>query len=210
MALLKHEIFDLLSLIKEKECKSICMIGKQDVIAKWTEIERIIMDLQLDYSEKMMQDLKKEIFVDSYKLFQVIGIEEIHAVDYSDYEGADIIFDLNKEDVSNEYRNKFDLVIDGGTLEHVFNIRVAMQNMDALVKTGGYIYHMLPLAGWVDHGFYSFSPTFFLDYYSKNNWFIKTLQMHFINGQSISISPDCRFFTDFTDLNNYIIKNMEL
>ena len=99
MGLLKHEIFDLLSLIKEKKCKSICMIGKQDVIAKWSEIERILIDLQIDYNEKMMQDLKKEIFVDSYKLFQVIGIKEIHAVDYSDYEGADIVFDLNKAEL---------------------------------------------------------------------------------------------------------------
>jgi len=208
MGLLKHEIFDLLLLVKEQKFKSVCMIGKQDVIADWVEIERILKDLKLNYNEQMLQELRKEMIVDSYKLFQIIGIEEVHAVDYSDYEGADIILDLNKAGIPDEYRHSFDLVIDGGTLEHIFNVPVALQNMDALVKEGGYIYHMLPLAGWVNHGFYSFSPTFFLDYYDKNNWFIKTLQIHFLNPKGVIISSDCRFLLNDGELNDYIVKNM--
>ena len=33
--------------------------------------------------------------------------------------------------------------------------------------------HILPSNGYVDHGFYMFSPTLFWDYYSVNNWEIK-------------------------------------
>jgi len=42
-------------------------------------------------------------------------------MDYSDYEGAEIILDPNNI-VLQEYHEKFDVVFDGGTCEHVFNV----------------------------------------------------------------------------------------
>ena len=42
------------------------------------------------------------------------------------------------------------------------------------------VIHILPLAGYVDHGFYSFSPTFFEDFYCGNGFEIKTLDLEFI------------------------------
>ena len=49
--------------------------------------------------------------------------------------------------------------------------------MNALVKIGGYIYHMLPCAGWGNHSFYNYSPTFFTDiYHAKYGWKMEILQ----------------------------------
>lgn len=36
-----------------------------------------------------------------------------------------------------------------------------MENMTMLLSENGVITHILPAGGLIDHGFYSFSPTFF-------------------------------------------------
>ncbi len=42
-----------------------------------------------------------------------------------------------------------------------------------------------PLAGYVEHGFYSFSPTFYEDFYKANGFEIKDIAIEFI------INPLC-------------------
>ncbi len=61
----------------------------------------------------------------------------MQSVDATSYEGATDQHDLN-EGLPGRFRGRFDAVIDGGTLEHVFNLPVALKaSMDA-VKVGGY------------------------------------------------------------------------
>src|SRR6185436_204491 len=57
----------------------------------------------------------------SRRLFEAIGCTEFHEMDHSDYEGADVAQDLNLP-LRNELASRFDVVFDGGTLEHVFNV----------------------------------------------------------------------------------------
>ena len=97
---------------------------------------------------------------DSVLLFKAYGIDEVVSLDYSAYEGADILFDLNDELLLELY-GKYELVLNGGTLEHIFDIAKAMDNMNKLVKEGGTIVYISPCAGWINHGFYSISPTFY-------------------------------------------------
>lgn len=66
------------------------------------------------------------------------------------------------------------------------------------------------MAGYVDHGFYSFSPTFFTDYYSENYFEIKNIDMAFYLDKPIEsewktiYSQDCRLFTDCREINSYL------
>jgi hypothetical protein len=50
-----------------------------------------------------------------------------------------------------------DLAIDGGTLEYVFNLPMAVGNLMGLVK-GGAAYTQSPCNSLAGHGFYQFSP----------------------------------------------------
>ena len=97
------------------------------------------------------------------ELFESYGFSQYFSLDVSDYEGADIIRDLNVVNEGNE--NTFSWIFDVGTLEHVFNIPNALVNIHHLLDVGGCVMHLLPMNNFVDHGFYSFSPTFFWDYY---------------------------------------------
>ncbi len=101
--------------------------------------------------------------------FKLLGITDIMALDYSDYEGAEIQHDLNYV-VPNELQNRFSLIIDAGTLEHIFDIKQSLMNIASMLKTGGRIIHFSPASNHVNHGFYQFSPTLFFDYYGANGF----------------------------------------
>lgn len=202
MGLLYQEIVNLAMFIQEHQCKSVCMIGKQYIAMEAKDFKKLSRMFGIEVDETLNS-------MDSYDFFHSIGVEKVSALDYSAYEGADIVFDLNADILPDQYREKFDLVIDGGTLEHIFHQYNALNNINALVAEGGYVYHMLPCAGWVDHGFYSFSPTYFEDVYTiENGWELKSLYLMSRFNDSISRSQDCRLFHNNVELNQYILKNV--
>ena len=67
---------------------------------------------------------------------------------------------------------RFDIVHNAGTLEHVFDIAQAFRNIHNLTRPGGFMIHHAPFVGWVDHGFYSLHPTLFWDLAEANGYHI--------------------------------------
>jgi hypothetical protein len=61
-------------------------------------------------------------------LKEFLGAQSISILDYSSYEGANIIHDLNSP-VPQNLEGRFDAVIDSGSLEHVFNFPIAIANI---------------------------------------------------------------------------------
>ncbi len=201
--------------------KSLCMIGRQNILIQWDMFMKTVECMNLPYDEAIYNRIKDTDPIDSYLFFKMFGFREVHAIDYSELDGADIIFDLNA-DLPDELKSRFDYIIDGGTLEHVFDIAKAIKNISEMLCVGGKVIHILALAGYVDHGFYSFSPTFFLDFYNYNGYCIRHLFMEFMYGDDSSdndkdygllkgfYSQDCRLFaSDWKDwrhreLNDYI------
>jgi hypothetical protein len=87
----------------------------------------------------------------------ILKFETVDSIDFSAYEGATIVHDLG-EPLPPKFIGKFDLAVDGGTLEHVFNFPVAIGNLMKLVRVGGTIYLRGPCNNLCGHGFYQFSP----------------------------------------------------
>jgi len=79
-----------------------------------------------------------------------------------------ILFDLNNHDPGDELRDKFDLVTNFGTTEHVINQYQSMKTIHDLAKPGGIIYHDVPMSGYLYHGYFSYSPVFFFDLAAAN------------------------------------------
>ncbi len=215
MGLGTANLVKILQVIKENgtQGKSLCMIGKQDIHIRWDNMREIIHKYHFDFDQKVYEKIKDIYPIDSFQLFEMFGIAggRVHAVDFSEYENADIVFDLN-EDLPEGMFEKYDYVINGGTLEHIFDAAKAMKNISGMVKPGGVIIHIVPLAGLADHGFYSFSPTFFLDYYETNGFDIINLNMEFLlENSDIIFSQDCRVFEDdYTKLNEYVKNIMQI
>jgi hypothetical protein len=99
-----------------------------------------------------------------------LGVEELEILDYSAYEGATLIYDLNQP-VPESLHGRFDAVIDAGTLEHVFNFPVALANLMKMVKVGGSIFITTPANNLCGHGFYQFSPELFFRAFTAVNGF---------------------------------------
>jgi SAM-dependent methyltransferase len=106
---------------------------------------------------------------------RALGAKKVSSMDVSDYEAADVVHNLNLP-IGPELHDRFDLVIDGGTLEHVFHVPVAMANCMKMVKPGGHVIIFTNINNSVGHGFYQFSPELFFRMFSRDNGF-ETVRM---------------------------------
>ncbi|GMO69596.1 MAG: hypothetical protein Ta2A_17730 [Treponemataceae bacterium] len=109
----------------------------------------------------------------SEKLFRYFGAEIIDSLDYSNYEGASIIQDMNQK-VTETLKNKYSLVWDGGALEHIFNFPTAIRNCMEMAAIGGHLILETPANNHLGHGFYQFSPELFFSILNEKNGFTNT------------------------------------
>ena len=103
--------------------------------------------------------------------FEALGATRIDSLDYSDFEGARLIHDLNLP-LPSDWKEKFDVVFDGGTLEHVFNFPMALRNSMELLREGGRLFLHTCANNLCGHGFYQFSPELFYRAFSPENGFV--------------------------------------
>ena len=90
-------------------------------------------------------------------LFQSLGYPVIEALDFTDKEGAQHLHDLNTP-CPDHLRGQFDLVIDGGTTEHIFHIGQALDTCHHLLAPGGIMLACVAADGWFGHGFFQTGP----------------------------------------------------
>ena len=141
-------------------------LGRQKLYISKNELAKEL--LSLDY----MADLSDIASANGYseQLFKILGSGKLDSIDYSDYEGANIIYDLNKA-ISSDLYNAYSVVLDSGTLEHVFNFPVAIRNCMLAVQEGGYFIAITPTNNMMGHGFYQFSPELYFRIFSVDNGF---------------------------------------
>lgn len=103
-------------------------------------------------------------------LFKMLGARELISIDASQFEGATWVHDMN-DPIPPEWRGRFDVVFDGGTLEHVFNFPTALKSCMDMVRVGGHLIMQTPANNHCGHGFYQFSPELFFRVLSEENGF---------------------------------------
>jgi hypothetical protein len=69
------------------------------------------------------------------------------------------------------HHGRFDAVIDGGSLEHVFNFPVAIASLMNALRVGGSLFLKSPANNLCGHGFYQFSPELMFRIFSAGNGF---------------------------------------
>lgn len=94
-----------------------------------------------------------------------------------DYTGFDIfpgaktqIFDLNFQALSPDQQEQFDIVLNFGTTEHVFNQYNCFKVIHEAAKPGAYMFHQVPCTGWLDHGYWVYSPRVFMELAEANGY----------------------------------------
>jgi hypothetical protein len=143
-------------------------IGRQSLHLSDEQLKEAIKNF--NYSIEDISDITNKYQHFSEGLFYFFGAKKVDSIDASNYENATIICDLNKP-ISDTYKSKYDLVLDSGTLEHVFNFPQAISNCMNLTKLGGHFIGIYPCNNFFGHGFYQFSSEIFYRTFSKENGF---------------------------------------
>jgi hypothetical protein len=105
---------------------------------------------------------------DFFRLF--LGTETLTSFDASAYQKATVVHDFNTP-IPHVYHQLFEAVFDGGTMEHIFDIKQVLSNYMALPKIGGDVHICTNANNLCGHGFYQFSPEFFYRVFSEANGF---------------------------------------
>lgn len=170
---------NMIQLILSSQLKSgvsfnkMVMIGRQNLHLNVNQLSDCFIDFNL--SVENVEEVLSKYQTYSELFFQKIGANSIDSIDASDYEKATIIHDMNLP-IDEKYKNQYDLVLDSGTLEHVFNFPQAIKNCMQLIKISGHFIGIYPCNNFFGHGFYQFSSELFYRTFSKENGF-KILDM---------------------------------
>lgn len=126
-----------------------------------------------------------------------------------------LILDLNKKSLPTDYQNRFDLVLNLGTTEHIVNQFNSYEAIHQATKVGGYMLHQVPTAGWHNHGYFCYHPLFFKDIAEANGYelldmFWTPAQPHWLKDVEIPIREELRPFDRSTDLRKTIFAEGQL
>src|SRR4029079_542898 len=131
-----------------------CMLGRLHLYATHEQLKECISKYK-----NATKNIDQVNFKDEYSepLFEILGAKNVQSMDFSSYENASIIHDLNNP-VPKDLHKKFTCVVDGGTLEHIFNFPVAIKSCMQMLSVGGHFIGISPVNNQMGHGFYQFSP----------------------------------------------------
>jgi SAM-dependent methyltransferase len=119
-----------------------------------------------------------------------LGASSVTVLDASQYEGADTIHDMNTP-IPESWHDRYDAVIDSGSLEHIFNVPVALANLADMLKVGGTIFLTTPANNLMGHGFYQFSPELMFRVFSEPNGFdLRQIQMFEARYPSVELTKN--------------------
>lgn len=133
--------------------------GQRRLLDKWDDPKNIDDSTRHRTGDESIKD---DVFIETY------CDVNYNCVDISDYEGANIIFDLNNP-ITEDLQNRFDFIMSGGCFDNVFNPVSLLLNTSRMLKPGGRVVHYETFVGVP--GFYtSFSPEWFYSYYAINDF----------------------------------------
>ncbi len=145
----------------------VLMIGRQDLNVYPSKMRQLLA--QTGLSDKLFSSSAPNTGY-AEPVFKTLGARKVFSLDASPFEGAEYVHDLNQP-IGDDLKQKFDLIYDGGTLEHIFNFPKALQNCMEMLREGGRLITHTCANNWCGHGFYQFSPELFYDVLSADNGF---------------------------------------
>ena len=154
-----------------KNSKNIFEIGSQELQLKKEDLKQLFDNagLKSDLVEKYpnINNWPEKPRCSSKFFYESLGIKEYQCMDMNGDYGA-IVHDLNKPFEDRSKFNKFDIVTDHGSCEHVFNIAECYRTMHNLTKPGGYI--IIHQAVFKGNGYFKFDESFFEGIAAANNY----------------------------------------
>jgi hypothetical protein len=135
----------------------VATIGRQNLYASLPELEESLA--LVNRADKAVEVAASSGgWAESF--LRTLGAKTADSFDVSAFEGATHVADMNKP-LPPDWEGSYSAVLDGGSLEHIFDVPSALQNFMRLVADGGHLLLISPTNNEAGHGFYQFSPEFF-------------------------------------------------
>ena len=144
-----------------KDVKSIIDMGTKALRVHYTDLEYLFEQSNIKFNKNKFKFLKKfpKGKRQSTQLFwEEFGIKNYKCIDINREEGS-IYSDLNLPFNKKRHLGKYDLVLDIGNNEHVFNVGEAYKTMYNLCKKDGYLWIFQSV--YNGNGFFQFDIPFF-------------------------------------------------
>jgi SAM-dependent methyltransferase len=124
------------------------------------------LSLEIDTSTRAATE---QGFISDRAFYSLFTDAEYHCLDQSDYENADIVFNLCDSSPPLELESSFDFIVDGGTLDNVFDPAAALRNLARIARPRGRIHHH-DRTSRIHNVYVAFALSWFYDYYSVNEF----------------------------------------
>ena len=143
-------------------------LGRQQLFLSMKAAKELARVKGIESTDENVQVEQGKGFAEPF--LKLLGATSVESMDISDYEGATFTHDLNVP-VPPEMHDKFDCIVDGGTIEHIFHFPNAIQSCMRMLRPGGHYIGITPVNNHMGHGFYQFSPELYYRVFSKVNGF---------------------------------------
>jgi hypothetical protein len=134
-------------------------------------------DVELDEVEELrdVPNLDKMDYFEIAKVYysRILEYSVLDSIDGGGVDNNVFRHDLNEPLPSSTLKPEYDIIINTGTLEHVFDQRQVFETIHNRTKLGGLMVHAFPISGCKDHGFYNYHPNMLYNLAYINNY--KTL-----------------------------------
>jgi hypothetical protein len=191
---------------------SVLLLGRQTMSFSPTDAVNMIRsfglstpDIETEVDHQTLRSGEGEYIRDD-AFFRLLGVSDFHAIDHSNFEGADIIHDLNKP-VPWRLRGIADFILDGSTLDNVWDPATVIRNVARMLKPRG---RFVSINMGSNHftPYVIITPQWLLDYFVVND-FADCKAYMFVYGDAgelTVVTPDPARLTVSGDgtLNNFI------
>jgi hypothetical protein len=150
--------------------RALATIGRQGFYVEPRPLKKMLAAAGFPAKADAIRALREGAGGYAEPFFKLLGAERIDSFDASDFEAATFVHDMNRP-IGAEFAGRYSTVLDSGTLEHVFNFPVAIENCMRMVAVGGCYIAITPANNWFGHGFYQFSPELYYTVFSEENGF---------------------------------------
>lgn len=166
-------------------------IGRQGLYIQAPAFQKNLRDFGFGNIDHQALLEQQEGFAEPF--LRLLGAEVTDSMDVSDYEKATVIHDMNHP-VPDTLKEKYSVVLEGGSLEHIFNFPTAIKNCMEMVRPGGYFLGISPTNNYMGHGFYQFSPELYFRIFDAANGFELQDILFFNDTKNIRTQRQSKFY----------------
>ena len=157
--------------------KTVHLLGRQTVLFNETTalallskygIDSDSIVIEYDTSTVGAQVASENGYITDTTFFRMLGVENIYAIDHSDYEGAEIIVDLNRP-IPESIESVADFIFGGSVLDNIFDPATYIKNVNRLLRPGGRLLDQ-NICSFHHHPYILATPAWFFDYFVLNGF----------------------------------------